>query len=155
MRNYPGMTDEQREKVANELSRVLADTYTLYFKTHAFHWNVKGARFYGLHNLFEEQYREMWEAVDELAERIVALGHDAPVAFAQLLRQTTLTEQTGIPQADDMIRELSEGHEAVTLSLRNALEVAQESKDEATASLIGERLVAHEKAAWMLSTMAN
>ena len=152
MRNYPGLSDEQRKQVADGLARVLADTYTLYFKTHAFHWNVEGPEFYRLHNMFEEQYREMWEATDTIAERIRALGHPAPGSYAELGKLTSIPEQDGKPKPADMTGELLRGHEQVIVTLRNTLETAQGAGDEGTVNLLGDRIEQHEKTAWMLST---
>lgn len=155
MRNYPALSDQQRQEVSDALSRVLADTYALYFKTHAFHWNVEGPRFYGLHKMFEDQYKEMWNAIDGIAERIRALGHPAPGSYTQLARLSSVREQTSVPSADAMVRELLEGHEAVTGTVRAALVKAQDAKDEATVGILASRLEVHDKAAWMLSTLAG
>jgi starvation-inducible DNA-binding protein len=153
MRNYPGMSEPQRKDVVGALAKVLADTSVLYFKTHGFHWNVEGPRFLGLHTLFETHYRDMWNAIDIIAERIRALGMPAPGSYGQLMELSCLEEQRAIPSADDMLRELTEGHEAVMLTLRNALATAQDAGDEATAGVLATRLEAHEKAAWMLSSL--
>jgi len=155
MREYPGLTETQRKDIADGLSRVLADTYTLYFKTHAFHWNVKGPWFYCLHKLFEDQYREMWGAVDDIAERIRALGQIAPASQAQLARLSSVQEQAEAPQSDAMVRELTEGHETVVATIRTVLATAQDAKDEATAGILATRLEIHEKAAWMLASLAE
>ena len=155
MRTFPGLTKGQRESIGDGLVRVLADTYTLYFKTHAFHWNVEGARFYGLHTLFETQYKEMWAAVDTIAERIRALGHRAPGSYGQLARMSSLREQALVPHAEDMIRELAEGHEIVVSTLRAVISIAADARDEATVGMLATRLEAHEKAAWMLSSLVE
>lgn len=154
MRNYPGLTDAQRKQIAEGLARVLADTYTLYFKTHAFHWNVEGPRFFGLHTMFEQQYRELWDSIDVIAERIRALGHRAPSSYGAIARLASIKEQDGAISADAMIKELTEGHEAVMVTVRNALAAAQEARDEASVGVLATRLEAHEKTAWMLSTLA-
>jgi starvation-inducible DNA-binding protein len=154
MRNYPGLTDNQRKEIAEGLARVLADTYTLYFKTHAFHWNVEGPRFFGLHTMFEQQYRELWTSIDVIAERIRALGHRAPGSYGAMARLASIKEQNGALSAEAMINELTEGHEAVMVTVRNALAAAQEARDEATTGVLATRLEAHEKSAWMLSTLA-
>jgi starvation-inducible DNA-binding protein len=154
MRNYPGLTDKQRKEIADGLSRVLADTYTLYFKTHAFHWNVEGPRFFGLHNMFEQQYRELWASIDVIAERIRALGHRAPSSYGAIARLSSIKEQDGAISAEAMTKELTEGHEAVMVTIRNVLAVAQEARDEATAGVLATRLEAHEKTAWMLESLA-
>lgn len=155
MRNYPGLTDAQRKTIAEGLSRVLADTYTLYFKTHAFHWNVEGPRFFGLHNMFEQQYRELWASIDVIAERIRALGHRAPSSYGAIAKLASIKDQDGAIPAEAMIKELTEGHEAVMVTIRTVLGAAQEAKDEATAGVLAARLEAHEKTAWMLSTLAS
>lgn len=155
MRTFPGLTGTQRETIGDGLSRVLADTYTLYFKTHAFHWNVEGPRFYGLHALFETQYKDMWTAVDAIAERIRALGRLAPGSSAQLARMSSLREQIAVPQPEAMIQELAEGHEMVVATLRAVIAVAAAAKDEATVGMLATRLEAHEKAAWMLSSLVE
>jgi starvation-inducible DNA-binding protein len=152
MRNYPGPTDEQRREIAEGLKGVLADTYTLYFKTHAFHWNVEGPHFFGLHNLFEQQYRELWNSIDIIAERIRALGHRAPASYAAIAKLSSIKERGDPHSAEAMIRELTEGHEVVMATIRGALNAAQTAKDEATASVLSSRLEAHEKSAWMLSS---
>jgi starvation-inducible DNA-binding protein len=155
MRNFPGMSDKQRQEVSDALSRVLADTYALYFKTHAFHWNVEGPRFYGLHKMFEEQYTEMWGAVDDIAERIRALGQPAPGSYAQLARLASVHDQSGVPAAEAMVRELLEGHETIMSTVRMAIAKAQDAKDEATVGILASRLEVHDKTAWMLSTLAG
>jgi len=153
MRNYPGMSDDQRQAAAEKLSYVFADTYTLYFKTHGFHWNVEGPRFFGLHNLFEQQYGELWSSIDVIAERIRALGYHPPTSYEALSRLTTIGEQDRPVPADAMIRQLIDGHEAVILTIRAALRMVQEVNDEATTGVLAARLEAHEKAAWMLGAM--
>jgi starvation-inducible DNA-binding protein len=137
------------------LERVLADTYTLYLVTHNFHWNVTGPMFQTLHALFQTQYNELWLAVDDVAERIRTLGHPAPGTYGQLARLTSVREPDGVPAASDMIAALVEGHETVVRTIREALPAAQEAKDESTASLLSERLLAHEKTAWMLRSMVG
>jgi starvation-inducible DNA-binding protein len=154
MRNYPGLSDKQRKEIADGLSRVLADTYTLYFKTHAFHWNVEGPKFYGLHTMFEQQYRELWDSIDVIAERIRALGHRAPGSYAAISRLSSIKETDSALSAEAMVKELTDGHEAVMITVRNVLGTAQEAKDEATAGVLASRLEAHEKTAWMLSTLS-
>jgi len=155
MRNYPGLNDQQRKEIADGLSRVLADTYTLYFKTHGFHWNVEGPRFFGLHNMFEQQYRELWDSIDVIAERIRALGHRAPGSYAAISRLASIKEHDNALSAEAMVKELTEGHEAAMLTIRGVIGTAQEAKDEATAGVLATRLEAHEKTAWMLSTIAG
>jgi starvation-inducible DNA-binding protein len=153
MRNFPGLDEIQRRKIADGLRHVLADTFTLYLKTHAFHWNVEGARFYGLHGLFEAQYHEMWSAIDGIAERIRALGEVAPGTYGQLASLATVREQPGVPAANAMISELLVGHETVIATIRTVLASAQDARDEATAGILATRLEAHEKAAWMLTSL--
>ncbi len=148
-----GIAEKDRKAIAESLSRVLADSYTLYLKTHNFHWNVTGPMFQPLHAMFEEQYTELAEAVDEIAERIRALGHPAPGSYAAYARLTAIEEEEGTPPAEDMIRQLVIGHEAVARNARAAIAAAQRGGDEATADLLIERLRAHEKAAWMLRSM--
>lgn len=155
MRNFPGLNETQRRDIAEGLCRVMADTFTLYFKTHAFHWNVEGPQFYGLHALFEAQYQEMWNAIDGIAERIRALGQVAPGSFGQLASLTAVREQPSVPTAKAMILELLEGHEAVIATIRTVLVTAQDARDEASVGILAARLEVHEKAAWMLSSLTG
>ncbi len=148
-----GIPDTDRARVAEGLSAVLADTYTLYLKTHAFHWNVTGPQFRALHTLFEEQYNEMWQAVDLVAERIRALGHPAPGSFAALGRLSSIGETDEVPKANDMVRLLMEGHETLLHTLRRVLPVAEQGKDQATVDLLTQRMRIHEKTAWMLRSL--
>lgn len=144
------MTDTARAQSADALSRVLADSYTLYLKTHYFHWNVEGPRFRDLHLMFEEQYSELWQAVDVLAERIRALGHYAPGTYAQFRKLGSVQETEEVPDADGMLAVLAEDHAAAVRTLRSALATAQETGDEASAGLLTDRLTVHEKTLWML-----
>ncbi|GAB4521544.1 MAG: non-specific DNA-binding protein DpsA [Parvularculaceae bacterium] len=149
-----GIDADDRMKVAGELKRVLADTYTLYLKTHNYHWNVTGPMFQTLHVLFEEQYNEMWIAVDELAERIRALGASAPGSYRQFAELTTVEDaEADVPDAETMIRNLVRGHEAVVKSARAALDVADDADDAATEDLLTQRIQIHEKTAWMLRSL--
>lgn len=148
-----GMSDEQREKTAAGLSRLLADSYTLYLKTHNFHWNVTGPTFSALHLLFEEEYTELANAVDEIAERIRALGFPAPGSYKQFLGLTKIVEETGTPSADAMIRQLIEGQETVVQTAREVLPVAEEADDQPTLDILTRRMKAHEKNAWMLRSL--
>lgn len=148
-----GISEDQREAIVAGLERALADTYTLYLKTHNFHWNVTGPMFNTLHAMFMEQYNEMWAAVDELAERIRALGKFAPGSYAQFAKLTRVAEADGVPKAEDMIAQLVEGHETVVRTLREAFPAAEAANDEATADLLTQRLSIHEKTAWMLRSM--
>jgi starvation-inducible DNA-binding protein len=141
--------------IAEGLSHVLADSYALYLKTHNFHWNIEGPRFRELHLMFEEQYTELAAAVDEIAERIRALGHYAPGSFAQFARLTSVQEAERVPGAEEMLRQLVADHETVAKTLRTVLKSAQEAGDEVTAGLLTDRLGVHEKMAWMLRSMAK
>lgn len=148
-----GITPEDRKAIADGLSRLLADTYTLYLKTHNFHWNVKGPMFQTLHLLFETQYTELALAVDLLAERIRALGHPAPGSYEEFTRLSSIPEHPGVPSATAMIRELVEGQEAVTRTARSLLPLVQNVSDEPTADLLTQRMQLHEKNAWMLRSL--
>lgn len=145
-----GMKEEDRAKVAEGLSKMLADTYTLYLKTHNFHWNVTGPMFQTLHLLFETQYNELALAVDLIAERIRALGFPAPGTYSEFAKLGSIKETPGVPKAEEMIRLLVEGQEAVVRTARAAFPAAEKAGDEATADLLTQRMQAHEKAAWML-----
>ena len=145
-----GITEAQRKTIAEGLSKVLADSYTLYLKTHKFHWNVEGSRFRTLHLMFEEQYNELAGAVDEIAERIRALGFPAPGSYSEFSALTEIKENTGKPDALTMIRELVEGQETVVRTCRALFPAVDEAHDEATADLLTTRMQIHEKAAWML-----
>jgi starvation-inducible DNA-binding protein len=145
-----GIEEPQRKEVADMLARLLADTYTLYLKTHKFHWNVTGAMFQPLHALFERQYQELALAVDVLAERIRALGFAAPGSYTEFTRLASIHEETELPPMLDMIRLLLEGHETIVRKARQAFSIAQQSNDEATMDLLTDRLQAHEKTAWIL-----
>jgi starvation-inducible DNA-binding protein len=145
----PMRTDEQ----AQALGHVLADTFTLYLKTHFFHWNVTGPMFHELHLLFDQQYNELWLAVDVIAERMRALGAVAPGSSAAYARLTTLAEDERVPDARTMIQRLLDGHEAVVATARSALAVAERVEDPVTADLLTQRLQVHEKTAWMLRSM--
>jgi starvation-inducible DNA-binding protein len=148
-----GIPEAQREQIAAGLSRVLADSYTLYLKTHGFHWNVTGPQFQALHASFEVHYNELALAIDEIAERIRALGVYAPASYAQFAKLTSIEEEQGVPSAEDMIRQLVAGHEAVVRTARSVLPVAQEASDEGSVDVLVGRITVHEKAAWMLRSM--
>jgi starvation-inducible DNA-binding protein len=150
-----GIDDTAREKSANALKRLLADTYTLYLKTHGYHWNVEGPHFQQLHLQFMDQYTEMWTAVDSLAERIRALGHYAPSSYSEMSALSSLQEEEGRPGWQEMVKNLAAGHERVANTARQVLRVAQEVGDEATADVVTPRLTLHEKTAWMLRATAN
>jgi starvation-inducible DNA-binding protein len=139
-----------RSDTAEGLSRLLADTFTLYLKTHGFHWNVTGPLFHSLHALFEEQYRELWLATDAIAERIRALGFAAPGGYGDLSKLARVGEADGVPGANAMLRQLVRDHETAARTARQALVAAEEGCDAPTADLVTHRIGAHEKAAWML-----
>lgn len=148
-----GIQDESRAQIAAGLSRLLADTYTLYLKTHNFHWNVTGPMFNTLHLMFETQYTELALATDLIAERIRALGHVAPGSYSQFAALSSIPEETGVPSATDMIRQLLEGQEQVVRTARSLFPVVEAVHDEPTADLLTQRIQVHEKTAWMLRSM--
>jgi starvation-inducible DNA-binding protein len=148
-----GIGDKDREKIAEGLSRVLADTYTLYLKTHNFHWNVEGPMFNTLHLMFMEQYTELWNALDAIAERIRSLGYPAPGTYAEFAKLTSIQENDGVPEAMEMVRLLVAGHEAVARTCRATFPAAEKGGDESTADLLTQRLQIHEKTAWMLRSL--
>jgi len=145
-----GLDQATRSHLADGLGRLLADSFTLYLETHRFHWNVEGPFFSSLHALFEVQYTELWTAIDEIAERIRALGAHAPGSFAEFGALGSLAQADGNPDADGMVRRLIGGHESLVRLLRELLPAAAEAGDESTAALLGDRLRVHEKTAWML-----
>jgi len=145
-----GIPEEHRKTIADGLSRVLADSYTLYLKTHHHHWNVTGPMFQPLHILFESQYTELAGAVDELAERIRALGYPAPGSYKAFSRLSSIEESEGVPSAMDMVADLLKGHEAVVRTARSVFKATEEGGDEGTADLLTQRIQVHEKSAWML-----
>ena len=148
-----GIDAKQREAIAAGLSRVLADTYTLYLKTHNFHWNVTGPMFQTLHLMFETQYNELALAVDLVAERIRALGVTAPGTYKQFAQLSSITEDDGVPQAKDMIRRLVDGHETVARTAREVFSAAEAASDQPTCDLLTQRMQVHEKTAWMLRSL--
>ena len=148
-----GIEENARVEIAKGLSRLLADTYTLYLKTHNYHWNVTGPHFQTLHTMFEGQYNELATAVDSIAERIRALGIKAPGSYMEFSKLTSIKETTGDLSATDMIKELVAGQEAVVKTARSIFPVADESNDETTADLLTQRLQIHEKTAWMLRSL--
>ncbi len=148
-----GLSAQDRAQIAEGLSRLLADTYTLYLKTHSFHWNVTGPMFNTLHLMFEQQYNELALAVDLIAERIRALGVHAPGSYQQYLALTSLAEETGVPSAEKMIQQLVQGQEAVVKTARSIFPLADKAGDEPTADLLTQRMQVHEKTAWMLRSM--
>ncbi len=145
-----GLDKGQREEMAAAVSKLLADTYALYFKTHAYHWNVTGPRFHDLHSMFELQYNELWTATDEIAERIRALGVLAPISYGEMAANASIDFDDTTPDANTMVANLVAGHEQVVRTARAALKLAQEHDDEATADLVAPRITGHEKTAWML-----
>ncbi|MCR9241533.1 MAG: DNA starvation/stationary phase protection protein [Rhodobiaceae bacterium] len=148
-----GIPEAERAKIAEGLTRVLADTYTLYLKTHNYHWNVTGPMFNTLHTMFEVQYNELWMAVDEIAERIRSLGEYAPGSYAAYATLTSIEEDAGVPKAEAMLANLVKGHEAVARTARAVFPLAEEASDEPTADLLTQRMQASEKTAWMLRSM--
>ena len=148
-----GLKPKERADVARELSKALADSYALYLKTHGYHWNVRGPEFFSLHNLLEEQYREIWAALDEIAERIRALGFPAPGTYADFARLSSIKEEEGVPNAQDMIKLLVQGQEAVVRTARGIFPLLDKVSDEPTADLLTQRMQVHEKTAWMLRSL--
>ncbi|WP_436262682.1 Dps family protein [Natronocella acetinitrilica] len=148
-----GISEANREQIAHGLSRLLADSYSLYLKTHNFHWNVSGPMFQTLHQMFEEQYLELATAVDEIAERIRALGYPAPGSYSQFAQLTSIPEETGTPTADEMIRQLVRDQEAVVRTAREVFPAVENANDEPSADLLTQRMQVHEKTAWMLRSL--
>ena len=148
-----GIGPQDREKIADGLAKLLADTYSLYLKTHNFHWNVEGPMFNTLHLMFMEQYTELWNALDAVAERIRSLGYPAPGTYSEFSRLTSIEETEGVPEALDMVRLLVAGHEAVARTARAAFPAVEKGGDESTADLLTQRLQVHEKTAWMLRSL--
>jgi starvation-inducible DNA-binding protein len=148
-----GISEEQRAEIADGLARLLADSYTLYLKTHNFHWNVKGPMFQTLHLMFEEQYNELATAVDEIAERIRALGFPAPGSYRQFAELTSVPEENGVPSAEEMIRQLVADQETVARTARSLVSLVDAAEDEPTADLLTQRMQVHEKTAWMLRSL--
>lgn len=148
-----GIAQGDRENIAEGLSKLLADTYTLYLKTHNFHWNVTGPMFQTLHLMFETQYTELALAVDVIAERIRSLGSPAPGTYKQYAALSSIKEEEGVPKAEEMIKLLVEGQEAVVRTARSLYPAAEKVNDEATADLLTQRIQLHEKTAWMLRSL--
>ncbi len=148
-----GINEADRKQITEGLSKLLADSYTLYLTTHNFHWNVTGSMFQTLHLMFETQYNELWQAVDVIAERIRSLGMVAPGTYREFSKLTSLTEPTGVPPAREMIVKLIEGHEAVIRTTRDVVPKAEKVNDEATLDLLTQRLQIHEKTSWMLRSL--
>lgn len=148
-----GISTEDRAAIAGELSKVLADSYTLYLMTHNFHWNVTGPLFNTLHNMFMDQYSEEWTALDDIAERIRALGHHAPGTYREYSQLSSISEPDSVPEALEMVRLLVKGNEAVAKTARTAFAKADGGSDAPTADLLTRRLDVHEKNAWMLRSL--
>ncbi len=148
-----GIPEDSRKEIAEGLSRLLADTYSLYLKTHNFHWNVTGPMFQTLHLMFETQYNELALAVDLIAERIRALGFPAPGTYTDFAKLSSIAETPGVPKAQEMIRLLVEGQESVARTARSIFPLAEKVNDEPTADLLTQRLQVHEKTAWMLRSL--
>jgi starvation-inducible DNA-binding protein len=148
-----GIEEQARGEIAEGLSRLLADTYSLYLKTHNFHWNVTGPMFQTLHLMFEQQYTELAMAVDLIAERIRALGFAAPGTYSEFTRLSSIPETPGVPKADEMIRDLVAGQEAVVRTARSIFPIVDAANDEPTADLLTQRMQTHEKTAWMLRSL--
>jgi starvation-inducible DNA-binding protein len=148
-----GISDKDRAAVAGGLSKVLADTYTLYLMTHSFHWNVTGPMFNTLHTMFMTQYTELWTSIDSVAERIRALGHFAPGTYREFGKLSSIAEPEAIPEAMEMVRQLVTGHESVARTAREAFKLADAANDQPTADLLTQRLEVHEKTAWMLRSI--
>ncbi len=150
-----GIDEKSRKEIADGLGRLLADTYSLYLKTHSFHWNVTGPLFQTLHLMFETQYNELALAVDLIAERIRALGFPAPGTYSEFVLLSSVKETAGVPKAEDMIRLLVDGQEAVVRTARSVFPAAEKVSDQATADLLTQRMQLHEKTAWMLRSLLD
>ena len=148
-----GISTEDRSKIVEGLSRLLADSYTLYLMTHNFHWNVTGLQFNSLHNMFMQQYTEQWNALDIIAERIRALGFPAPGTYKQFVALASIQEVEGVPKATEMIQILVNAHEAVARTARSIFAVVDSANDQPTADVLTQRLDVHEKTAWMLRSL--
>jgi starvation-inducible DNA-binding protein len=148
-----GIAEKERQEIATGLGRLLADTYTLYLKTHNFHWNVVGPMFQTLHLMFEQQYNELALAVDQIAERIRALGFPAPATYSEFAELSSIREDRGVLPAEKMIAALVDGQEAVIRTARSLFPLADQVHDEATADLLTQRIQIHEKTAWMLRSL--
>lgn len=148
-----GINETDRRKIAAGLSRLLADSYSTYLKTHNFHWNVEGPMFATLHTMFETQYMELATAVDEIAERIRALGEPAPASYTAYAELSSVPDETGHPEALDMVRQLVAAQEAIARTARDVMPLADEAGDEPTADLLTQRMQVHEKNAWMLRSL--
>lgn len=150
-----GINETDRAEIAQGLGKMLADSYSLYLMTHNFHWNVTGPMFETLHLMFETQYNELALAVDLVAERIRSLGFPAPATYSEFARLTSVPETTGVPKAEDMIRLLAEGQEAVVRTARSMFPLVDRASDVATADLLTQRIQLHEKTGWMLRSLLD
>jgi starvation-inducible DNA-binding protein len=148
-----GIPAAHRAEIVRGLSKLLADTYVVYLKTHSFHWNVEGPMFQTLHQMFMEQYTETWNAIDLIAERIRSLGEYAPGTYQEYSKLASIKETAGVPRAEEMVRLLIEGQEAIVRTAREVLPVADEVNDEPTLDLLTQRMQVHEKNAWMLRSL--
>ena len=148
-----GIPDKDRTRIAQGLSRMLADTYLLYLKTHNFHWNVEGPMFQTLHTMFMEQYTEAWNAIDLIAERMRALGHYAPGTYKEYLKLGSIKETEGVPKAEQMVKLLIQAQESVVRTARAVLPIAEDANDQPTLDLLTQRMNVHEKNAWMLRSL--
>ncbi len=145
-----GIREEARKEISEGLARLLADTYTLYLKTQGYHWNVSGPMFRSLHLMFEEEYMDLRDAADAVAERILSLGNPAPASYKEFGRLASVPDEEGVPEAMEMVRRLVEGHETVIRTARGVVSAAESAGDVATADLVTSRIEIHEKTAWML-----
>ncbi len=150
-----GINPKKRENISQGLAKLLADSYTLYLKTHNYHWNVTGPMFNTLHSMFEQQYAELSTAVDEIAERIRSLGHFAPGSYKKFLELTSIKEEDSQPNAVTMIRNLVTSHESVIKTARSIYPLTQEADDEVSSDLLTQRIQVHEKTAWMLRSLLD
>lgn len=150
-----GISKKDRATIAKGLSQLLADSYTLYLMTHNFHWNVTGPQFNSLHAMFMAQYTEQWTALDQIAERIRALGHPAPGTYKEFVALASIKEVEGVPKADAMVRHLVDAQEAVARTARSLFAAVDKANDQPTADLITQRLEVHEKTAWMLRSLLS
>ena len=148
-----GISEGDRANIVEGLSRLLADSYTLYLMTHNFHWNVKGPQFNSLHVMFMAQYTEQWNALDVIAERIRALGFPAPGTYKEFIKLTSIEEVEGVPKAEEMVRFLVNAHETVARTARAIFKIADEANDQPSADVLTQRLEVHEKTAWMLRSL--
>ncbi|MBK5914029.1 Dps family protein [Rhodocyclus purpureus] len=148
-----GISNDERKQIADGLSALLADSYTLYLMTHNFHWNVTGPQFNSLHQMFMTQYTEQWNALDTIAERIRALGYPAPGTYKEFVKLASIEEVEGVPKADDMVRHLVAAQEATARTARKLFPIVDAANDQPTADLLTQRMDVHEKTAWMLRSM--